>query len=360
VLELVSTNDRRMPNHDELTGTRRRWLLLIQQLPTEPSSARIKTWRRLQQLGSVNLKNSVYVLPHTAQAREDFEWLATEIRAANGQASVLAAEALTSEQETEICEAFRRARSADYEALRGKAHDLLRKTPARVAGAARQHLQRSLWTFRDELARVRALDFCGAPARAAAEEALEALTAKLRTGSPRIPAAAAALLRPEQYQRRVWVTRPGPGVDRMASAWLIQRFIDPAARFAFTDADTATLPKRDIPFDMYGAEFGHQADRCSFETLCERFGIDDPAVQQIAAIVHDVDLKDRRYQPPEAPVIGGLIEGLQATYQDDHALLQHGMALFAGLYESFARSSAGSRRRPRRSKTAARTPRRRP
>jgi hypothetical protein len=350
-----------MASHDELTGTRRRWLLLIQQLPTRPSSARIKTWRRLQQIGTVVLKNSVYVLPQTPQAREDFEWLATEIRAANGQASVLVAEALTSEQETDICEAFRQARSADYEVLRVKAHDLLPKTPPALTGAARQNLLRSLRVLRDELARVQAIDFCGAPARAAAEEALDALAAKLRSGSSRTASADAggAVLRRESYQRRLWVTRPRPGVDRMASAWLIQRFIDSAARFAFTDADIATLAKREIPFDMYGAEFGHQADRCSFETLCHRFGIDDPAVQQIAAIVHDIDLKDRRYQPPEAPIVGSVIEGLQATYQDDHELLQHGMALVAGLYASFAHSPAGTRARRPRSKAVAGTLRRR-
>ena len=148
-----------MPKNLELTNTPRRWLLLIQQLPTRPSSARIKTWRRLQQVGSVVLKNSVYVLPHTAQAREDLEWLATEIRAANGQASILAAEALTTEQDTEICEAFRQARSADYEAVRRDTHDLVRKLPPRLTGAARQKLQRSLRAFRDELSRIQAIDF---------------------------------------------------------------------------------------------------------------------------------------------------------------------------------------------------------
>ena len=349
-----------MPRDDELTSSRRRWLLLIQQLPTRPSSARIKTWRRLQQIGSVVLKNSVYVLPHTPQAREDFEWLATEIRAANGQASILVAEALTSEQEIDICEAFRQARAVDYDALRVEAQDLLRKTPASLHGAARQSLQRSLKTLRDELTRVQAIDFCGAPARAGAEEALDALAAKLRSGSSQTAPADArtARLRRDQYHRRVWVTRPRPGVDRMSSAWLIQRFIDSAARFSFTDADTAALPRREIPFDMFGAEFGHQADRCTFETLCHRFGISDPAVQRIAAIVHDVDLKDRRYQPPEAPFVGNVIEGLQATYQDDHELLQHGMALFAGLYESFAHSPVAAHARRPRAK-AAKAPRRR-
>lgn len=342
-----------MPTNPDLSKAPRRWLLLIQQLPTRPSSARIKTWRRLQQIGSVVLKNSVYVLPLSAQAREDFEWLAAEIRAANGQASVLAAEALTSEQETDICEAFRQARSADYEALRRQARELARKLPARVVGAGRQNLERSLRALRDELARVQAIDFCGAPARTAAEEAVAALAARLTSGAARpspdgrsLPALGRA-----SYQRRVWVTRPRPGVDRMASAWLIRRFIDPEARFRFAEADVNTLPKRHVPFDMYGAELGHQGDRCTFETLCDRFGLDDGAVRYIGTIVHALDLKDRRHDaPPESPVVASVIQGLQATYPDDQELLEHGIGLFAGLYESLARTQAAPKpiaRRPR-------------
>jgi hypothetical protein len=135
----------------------------------------------------------------------------------------------------------------------------------------------------------------------------------------------------------------------MACAWLIRRFIDPDARFVFAGAEASRVKGRRIPFDMFGAEFGHHGDRCSFETLCDRFGVDEPAVRQIAQIVHDVDLKDHRYNPPEAPVIANLIDGLRASYKDDNELLQHGMALFAGLYGSAGRAAATStgRRKPR-------------
>ena len=352
----MPTNGRRMPSSDGPTNLRDRWLLLIQQLPTRPSSVRIKTWRRLQQLGSVVLKNSVYVLPHTPQAREDFEWLCTEIRSAKGHASILLAEALTSEQEEDIRQAFRAARSADYEALRVKAHALLRKMPVHPSGTVRHAFERTLRSCREDLARIESIDFCGAPARTAAQEALEALAAKLTTPAstgrvrPPLP-----LLRREAYQRRIWVTRPRPGVDRMASAWLIQRFIDPGARFEFADLEASHVPKRQIPFDMFGAEFGHQGDRCSFETLCDRFSVDEAAVHRVAEIVHEVDLKDRPYGSAEAPVVASLIEGLQATYTDDDELLQHGMALFAGLYESFAQTAPSTGSRKRRKPPASRT-----
>lgn len=328
--------DRVMPN-TRRTSALGSWLLLIQQLPTRPAGVRIKTWRRLQQLGSVALKSSVYVLPNTPQAREDFEWLSTEIRAANGHASILAAQALTPEEDESIREAFRAARSDDYERLRVKAQKLLREAPSRPTGTTRQALERAVRALRDELGRIEVLDFFGAPARAPAADAFRALAAKMAASTARATPVESAtpVLKRDAYRKRTWVTRPRPGIDRMASAWLIRRFIDPAARFVFADVAASAVPKRAVPFDMFGAEFGHQGDRCSFEALCERFAIDEPAVQRLGHVVHDVDLKEGRYSPPEAPIVAKLVDGLQATYSDDQELLQHGIALFAGLYESF-------------------------
>jgi hypothetical protein len=145
------------------------------------------------------------------------------------------------------------------------------------------------------------------------------------------------------YDGRVWVTRPRPGVDRMASAWLIRRFIDAKARFAFiTDVKAAGDA---LPFDMFGAGFGHEGDRCTFETLVGRFGITDRAVARIAEIVHDLDLKDGKFGAPEAATLGIAIDGLQLSSADDHALLDQGMTLFEALYRSFARSARPSRPR---------------
>ena len=151
--------------------------------------------------------------------------------------------------------------------------------------------------------------------------------------------------RREPVHGATWVTRPRPGVDRMASAWLIQRFIDPQARFAFADQPPSGDRKR-IPFDMFGVEFGHHGERCSFEVLRDHFAIDDAGIRHLAKIVHDVDLKDERYGPPEAPIVARMVEGLRATYSDDAELLQHGMAMFAALYESL-REPAGTPRKTR-------------
>ena len=143
------------------------------------------------------------------------------------------------------------------------------------------------------------------------------------------------------YAGRVWATRPRPGVDRMASAWLITRFIDPKARFVFA-ASPDRVPRGALPFDMFGVEFSHRGDHCTFETLCAMFGIDDPAVDRVGTIVHDLDLKDERYGAPEAATLGALIDGLQLSIADDAALLTQGMSLFESLYRAFSRSSSAS------------------
>ena len=327
-----------------------KWLLLLLQLPTRPASARIKTWRRLQQLGSVAIKNSVYVLPNTPQAREDFEWLTSEIRGAKGQASIMTADALTAEEDEEIRTAFLTQRAEEYDALRGTAESMLRTLKTRPAGAARQAAERALRSGRDALARLDAMELIPADARTKAVGALDRLETRLAPEPERtmtMPAAPAT--RADSFHGKTWVTRPRPGVDRMSSAWLIQRFIDPKARFAFAGEPPAD-DRKGVAFDMFGVAFGHQGDRCTFEVLCDRFGIKDAAVKHLAKIVHDVDLKDERYTPPEAPIVARMVEGLRASYSDDDELLKHGIAMFAALYEALQTPSrSGVKGKPRRS-----------
>ena len=324
-----------------------KWLLLLLQLPTQPAAARIKTWRRLQQLGSIAIKNSVYVLPNTAQAREDFEWLRTEVLAAKGQASIMIADALTPAEDEEIRKTFLAQRAAEYDAVRGDAEKILRGLKARAAGPARFTAERAVRSGRNELGRLDTMQLIPVDARAKAVDALDRLEARLAPEEERMHAMPTVATR-ETYTARTWVTRPRPGVDRMSSAWLIKRFIDPGARFAFAAEPPPAADKKRVAFDMFGVAFGHQGDRCSFEVLCDHFGIDDKAVRQIAKIVHDVDLKDDRYSLPEAPVVARMVEGLRATYADDTDLLAHGMAMFAALYESLPPATPPSRRKSRR------------
>jgi hypothetical protein len=139
------------------------------------------------------------------------------------------------------------------------------------------------------------------------------------------------LLTPASFQGRRWVTRPRPGVDRMASAWLIRRFVDPQAAFAFVEVPEAS----DVSFDMYTGEFSHHGNRCTFEVLADRFGLDTPGVSRVGRLVHDLDMKDAKYSSPEAPAIGRIVDGLRASHVDDRTLLEHGIGVFDALARSF-------------------------
>ena len=320
--------------------------MLAHLLPATPSNLRVKTWRRLQDLGAIAIKQSVYVLPDSPEAREDFEWLRVEIEGAGGEAVVFSATHLDPDAETALVEAFRRTRQAAYAEL---AADLQRRRPKSQGRRARSQ-GRDISRYRERFQAIERIDFFGSTGRDRVAALLAGVESK-RADAPQTGAATNADDVAE-YQGRLWVTRPRPGVDRMSSAWLIRRFIDPAASFAFvTDAKSA--PADAVPFDMYGAGFGHDGDRCTFETLMARFGIDDRAVARLSEVVHDLDLKDGKYGAAETVTLGAAIDGLQMSCADDQRLLDQGMILFEAMYRSFSQQG-----RPPRQRHAAKAPRR--
>ena len=335
---------------------RRRWLLFIHQLPSHPSNLRVTTWRRLQQIGAVPLKQAAYALPDTPDAREDFEWLKTEVKAAGGDASVFAADSVDEWADDALVEEFRRARQDLYEQLSRDVEQALKRATSgrRPRGTRAPALRRLLDIFRERLVAAEKIDFFGSAGRDRVLAVLRQLEDRI-SGTGKQPAqfeSGTDAGRKAIFQGRVWITRPRPGVDRMASAWLIRHFIDRQARFGFA-ADRESVPDDGVPFDMFGVEFSHQGDGCTFETLCTVFGLAGPALSRIAAIVHDLDLKDGRFGAPECGTVGAMIEGLQLACQNDEALLEQGMTLFDSLYRSFEQSSraTGPRvtARPRRS-----------
>jgi hypothetical protein len=315
-----------------------RWLLLAHQLPTRPSNARVKTWRRLQQIGAVPARNSVYVLPNTEQCREDFEWLRSEIVALGGAATVFAADALNREGEEDIVATFQRTREADYRALKRDADRMQSSARAKRTASApgRDAWSRAVRALRERFNEIERIDFFHAAARREAVEALAALERAAGRGTQRPARLDALRLSAGDFRDRRWVTRPRPGVDRMASAWLIRRFIDPKATFAFVEQPSGS----DVPFDMYVGDFSHHGTLCTFETLAQRFGLADGATVRIGQIVHDLDMKETRYAAPEAPAVDRLVDGLRQMHADDHVLLQHGIELFDTLARSFNSTAA--------------------
>jgi hypothetical protein len=310
------------------------WLLLIYQLPARRSPARVKVWRRLQRIGAVLVKNSAWVMPESAEAREDFEWLKTEIVASGGEAMVLSAHAPHAAAQDEIVETFRAARTEDFNAVRRDASRLLERWAKRgAARSAGRALPQTLRRLRERVRELEAIDHFESPARNEAKQLVAQLERHARRG-PQMKTRTDAdrpTLQVKRYKNKVWVTRPRPGVDRMASAWLIRRSIDSKAAFTFR-----TKPRdSEIPFDMYTGDFGHHGDLCTFETLAARFAVRDPVVAQIGQIVHDLDIKEARYNRPEAAAVGRLIEGLRQMHKNDAVLLEHGIEMFEALARSF-------------------------
>jgi hypothetical protein len=317
------------------TSAEREWLLLLFFLSTKQAHARVQAWRRLQRIGAVLLKNSVYALPHTPEAREDFEWIKNEIVTSGGQSMVLAGRVLEPQAAEDIVTAFRAARAKEYDALAAEATQLLKRA-AKAGDRPGRELTQGLRRLRERFDETVRRDFFGAAERDRVDALLTTLDQ--RTGRTRtMPTSTRTLVNAGDYRGKVWLTRPRPGVDRMSSAWLIRRFIDADARIIFTDSKPAPDA---IPFDTFEAEFGHHGRHCTFETLAQRFAIDDPAVRHIGRIVHDLDLKETTHGEAETPTIGRLVEGLRHSQPNDDALLQAGIDMFEALYRSLATTAA--------------------
>ena len=305
----------------------RSWYLLIHQLPPEPLYLRAKIRQRLMQVGAVALKKSVYVLPRREECLEDLQWIAEEAIAGGGEAYVCEAGFLEHRTEAALVEQSRAARNADYEALT----ETLRAGWTLKGSDPRPLLARGRKRF-EEIARI---DFFGSPSSRKAEAALARLDAAERPGR-RISSDAPA----GNLTSKTWATRRGIHIDRIASAWLIRRFIDPKAQFRFIDPKEPRRPG-EVRFDMVGGDFSHEGDRCTFETIALRNRIDDKALSQIAEIVHDIDLKDGKFGRPEAPGVERLIAGLALAHPEDEARLERGLLFFDDLYQAFRSKAPG-------------------
>ena len=313
------------------------WLMLIVTLPTHPSSLRVRAWRKLRALGAVALKNSVYVLPQGADRLERLQWLTQEVQKDRGDATLLRVDRIENMTEDDVIRLFHEARRADYKELADRYRKCLRGLGRRAGGRDAARAAEELARLGREVDRVRELDFFDAPGFQEVERLRATAEMHLRPEATDVAAAPLPELR-----GRLWATRPRPHIDRLASAWLIKRFIDRDARFLC--APPEQFPAEAIPFDVMGAEFGHQGEDCTFETLFRRSQLDDPRLRTLAEIVHEVDLRDGKFERPEAPGVALAVSGLAATIKDDDELVAQGLALFDGIYAALETPA----RRPRR------------
>ena len=298
------------------------WLLLTFTLPTKRASQRVEVWRKLQRYGTVPLGNSGYLLPSNPMNEERFQWLATSIRKYGGNASIVHVQRIDNISTRQLIGRFAEARAREYQELIRQLQqfsDMPR--PKRAVG----HLSR----LRSRFQEIVEVDFFDSPLQKRVGE----LLAKADAAGVTTHMAEARKINSQHYKNRVWVTRPRPGVDRCASAWLIRRFIDSKARFAF--APEEQVPKDSVPFDMFHESgFGHRGDDCTFETLQKEFRIRDRKVKVIAEIIHDADLADDRFGRKEGYGIDEVLKGWARQRISDQDLLDRGMQLIEGLYHS--------------------------
>ncbi|MBF6571070.1 MAG: chromate resistance protein [Candidatus Binataceae bacterium] len=313
------------------------WLLLIHNLPPKPDYFRVKIWRRLQRIGAVAIKNSVYVMPRSDQALEDLQWTLREITEGHGEASICEADFVDGLSDDQVEALFKAARDADYAAIAAESREFVRaaRSGSERAREKNGELEPAVARLRRRLGEVVAIDFFDSLGRQTAEGLVASLEASLHDEPPIEEGKASLPVR--EYCKRIWVTRKGLHIDRMASAWLVRRFIDADAVFKFVPARGYRPEEDELRFDMFQAEFTHEGDRCTFEVLIDRMKLRDAALHAIGEIIHDIDLKDAKFDRQEAAGIDRVITGICRAYKDDEARLARGAALFDDLYASFVR-----------------------
>jgi hypothetical protein len=295
------------------------WLLLTFTLPTKRASQRVEVWRKLQRYGTVPLGNSGYLLPSNTVNEERFQWLATAIRKYGGDASIVHVQGIDNISAPQLIGRFAEARAREYQ-------ELIRELEKFSSLPVENRVVGRLSRLRSRFQEIVEVDFFDSPLQKRVGELLaKADAARLTT-----PKAEARKINPQDYKKRVWVTRPRPGVDRCSSAWLIRRFIDPKARFTF--APEERVPPGAVPFDMFRDGFGHRGDNCTFETLQHDFRIRDRRVKVISEIIHDADLADDKFGRKEGYGIDEVLKGWARQGVPDRELLDRGMQLTEGLY----------------------------
>jgi hypothetical protein len=315
------------------------WLLLVHQLPAKPAYLRVKIWRRLQGIGAVAVKNAVHALPMSEGTQEDFEWLMREIVEGGGEAFLCETRLIDGLTDEQVQKLFDEARDADYEEIVKDARTLTKSLRPKLKSEKINEIRAQVARLRKRLADVVSNDFFGAIGRETAEGSLNDLDARLNEDEA-VAKKATVVSKASPFgtlRGRTWVTRQGVHVDRIASAWLIRRFIDPDAAFKFVAGKGYRPAEGELRFDMFQAEFTHEGDKCTFEVLLDRVSLNDSALRAIAEIIHDIDLRDSKFGREEAVGIRTLIDGIALATSDDQERIARGSELFNNLYDVFGK-----------------------
>jgi hypothetical protein len=320
------------------------WLLFFYTVPAKPGNLRMKVWRRLIKMGAASLKGSVYILPYSEDHLEALHWLTGEVASLGGEAAFAKVERIETMRDEEMVFLFQVQRRHDYapiaaalEALEVQLSSLEQQQDSKGLERVKGAFQKLLKDYRA----VHGIDFFHCPQGSDLQERLERFEERFTNLTAHPQAERPKSVGPrskEDYQGRVWVTRRNPFVDRMASAWLIRRFIDPQARFEFLEKDHSAEATPDaVSFDAPGGDFSHEQDHCTFEVLLEAFGLRGKVLRKMAEVVHDLDLKDGKFANPQASGVESILLGIRKTAKDDGEALQEGIQTFERLHAALSK-----------------------
>lgn len=332
-----------MKRAEEKTKKDAAWLLFFYSVPARPVSSRVKIWRRLAKAGAIQLKGAVYALPYSEQHYEFLQWLISEITAMKGDGAFVKAKGFVGIKDSKIIELFNTQRERDYKGIEKRLVEVERQfNNIKKGGTAKEgkRLAEALNRGIKEFEEIKKIDFFSSRGKRTLEDRIKGIKAEFKnmagyTGKKAGSEVDIVLRQVKDYQGRIWATRKRPYVDRMASAWLIKRFIDRDAVFKFIDEDKIeNLDRNAIAFDIREGEFTHEGNLCTFEVLLKAFGIKDKGLKKIAEAVHELDIKDGKYASDEAGGLEAIITGITKTARDDADALEKGMAVFEMLYAS--------------------------
>src|SRR5215469_14264271 len=294
------------------------WLLLLVRLPATHSAERVAIWRKLKKSGAIQIQTSTHILPDDPPRHETFQWLTQHIRDAGGDATLVRAREIDGFSNDRLIELFNAARAKEY----GLAREMLR--PLVASPKRTSNFGGKLERIRKQFREIRETDFFDSPKAKDVELVLQKLEEPQHRSKPQPKLAS------QDFRGRVWLTRPRPEIDRVGSAWLIRKSIDPKAKFVFGSGRTPD--RRVLTFDMLEGDFSHDGDNCTFETLIRRFGIEDKAIRKIAEMIHDADLDDDKFQRSECIGIDRILKGWAKQGLSDKEILRRGFECFDALY----------------------------
>ena len=303
-------------------------MLLLYTLPTTQSAGRVNLWRKLKKMGACPLRTSAHILPDEPGHLERFQWLAQQVRDYAGEATLARVTKIEGLSNDELARMLNDVRAEDYAAVVKSLRQLITANRKKVGGEFVGAVEK----LRKQFQEIRAIDYFACPLVHDVEMLFQRA---VRLSEPRRKSA--PVLDAKKFHGRTWLTRPRPEIDRVGSAWLIRRFIDPRATFVFAESPSAFAEA--LPYDMAEVDFTHHGDDCTFETLRRRFAVSDHAARQIGEMIHDADLEDGKFQRAECIGIDLLFKGWARLGLGDAEILEKGFACFDALHAALRKKA---------------------